>query len=638
MLQLIREKLTGGFAIVILGAIALTLVLTFSNIDTGFSGAGVAAEVNGEDITLRDFRRIYQRQRQQWEANYRAQLPDVLATEMAGQVIQSLVRNRVLAQHVRDQGYRVTNDDVIEVIEANPAFQVGGQFSRPSYKQLLASEGLSVERYEYEQRQSMEMSQFVEGLGYTAFYTPAEFRRYIELDGETRDLRYVLFPVANWKDQVELTDEQISDYYALNQTAFMTEESVSLQYIEIDYSSILATTLVAEVNAQAYYDANPQEFSGPDERQASHILILFGADETQALTQAEELKARLDAGEAFADLAAQYSADTGSAGNGGDLGWLGSGDAPAPEFEDALFGLEKGQISDPVRTEFGYHLIRMGGAQSGAAMTFAEAKADLLVRLAENQAADEFADRVDQMDEQALESLDGLAPVAEALDIELKSVAVFTRSGGLPLGSSRDLISTVFSLEVLEDGENSPVIDLGEGRAVVVSVTEHQPAEIRSLDTVRPEIELQLQAEVAISLAAAAGENVVARLNGDASQEAIKLPAGVEWQVVADVRRGAQELPVDLAAAIFQAPKPANDDKLLYQGILLASGDFAVYTVTASKPGSPALYTQQDRDQRKQQLSSRLGGSQATAMVEELVVKASVNVARDLLANETSQP
>jgi peptidyl-prolyl cis-trans isomerase D len=638
MLQTIREKFTGWVAIAILGLIALTLVLTFGNIDTGFTGGGAAASVNGDDISMRDFQRIYNRQRQQWETNFRAQIPDALAADMADQVIQSLVRNRVVAQHVRNQGYRVNDDEIVAVIESNPAFMVGGQFSRPSYEQILASEGITPQRYEYEQRQNMEMAQFIEGLGYTAFYTPTEFRRYIELDGELRDVEYLLLPAVNWSDTVEINPEQINDYYALNQRAYMTEESVALEYIEVEYARILATISIDDAEVLVYYDANPQEFSGPEERNASHILIAFGTDEAAAAAQAEALKARLDAGEAFDALAAQYSADTGSAGTGGNLGWLGAGDAPSQEFEDALFTLKNGEVSEPVRTEFGFHLVRIDGLREGTAESFADVREELLLRLRENAAADAYADRIDELDERALESMDGLASVAEILEVELGRVASFTRSGGLPLGLTPDLISAVFSLEVLEDGENSPIIDLGDGRAVVVRVAEYRPSEVRPLDAVSDEIEGQLRAEESIALAAVAGADIVARLNERTAPDAVTLPPGVQWQQAEQFRRGAQELPVDLAAAIFRAPKPDAISGPGYQGLLLASGDFAVYKITDSQPGNPALYGQEDRDLRKQQLAGRLGGSQATAMVEALVIDASIGVTGDLLGAEGNLP
>jgi peptidyl-prolyl cis-trans isomerase D len=634
MLQIIRERLTGWFAIFILGAIALTLVLTFGNIDTGFSGAGAAATVNGEDIPLQDFRRVYQRQRQQWERDYRAQIPDAMAQDMADQVVQSLVRNRVLAQHIRSKGYRVNNDEVITSIETIPAFYVGGKFSRPSYEQMLASEGMSTQRFEFEQRLNMEMAQFVEGVGYSAFYTPSEFRRYIELDGETRDIEYLLLPSGNWVGEVEITAEQIATHYELNQPAYMGEESVSLEYIELNYGTMLADVAVGAAEAEAYFDANPQEFSGLEDRNTSHILIPFNDDEAAAAELAEELKLRLDSGEDFAALAAQYSADTGSAGKGGSLGWLGAEDAPAPEFEEALFVLAEGEVSPPVRTEFGFHLIRLDGLRAGRALNFSDVKDDLELRLRENQAADMYADRVDELDERALESLDGLALVAEAMEVELGVIDEFTRGGGAPLGFTPDLISAVFSLEVLEDGENSPVIDIGQGRAVVVRVREYRPSEVLPLDVVSNDIEEQLRGEAAISLAATAGSDMVKQLNEGVRRDLLSLPAGTQWQRTEGARRGAQEIPVDLAAALFSAPKPEAMSALRYSGLLLASGDFAVFAVTASHLASPELYSQENRDLRKQQLAGRLGGSHATALVETLVTEASVGVTRDLLGLE----
>ncbi len=628
MLQVIRERLTGWFAIFILGAIALTLVATFGNIDTGFTAGGVAASVNGDDIPLQDFRRIYQRQRQQWETTYRAQIPEVLAQDVADEVVQSLVRNRVVAQHVTEQGYRVSDADIVGTIESTPAFMVGGQFSRSNYEALLSSQGISPQRYEFETRQDMQVTQFIEGLGYTAFYTPSEFRRYIELDGETRDVNYALLSSANWQAGVELSEEDISGYYESNKPSFMTEESVTLQYVEVNYEEIVAGVSISDAEARAYYDANPQEFGGPDERQAAHILIAPG---DAAAGQAEELKTRLDAGENFAALAAEYSADTGSGSNGGELGWLGIDDSPAPEFEEVLFALEPGGISEPVQTPFGYHLIKLLAVRDGKSQEYADVSEELLQRLRENAAADLYAERVDELDERALESLDGLAVVAEALGEKLATVESFTRAGGEPLGFNPDLVSAVYSLEVLEDGENSPVIEVAEGRAVVLHVTDHRPSEVKPLEDVRAEIVAQLRNEEGISLAMLAGSTAVDTLNDGGDIESLNLPGVTGWQKQQGIRRGAAELPADLAAAVFRASAGNDGAGGEYLGLLLSNGDFAIYRVTASRPGSPDDYTAEDRSIRKQQLAGRLGGSQATALVETLVKNASVSVAPDLL-------
>jgi peptidyl-prolyl cis-trans isomerase D len=635
MLQTIRERFTGWVAIVILGLVALTLVLTFGAIDTGFTAASSAASVNGEDISLQDFRRVYQRQRQEWERNYRAQIPDVLAESMASDVLQNLVRNRVIAQYVREQGYRVNQAEVIAVIEATPAFQVGGRFSLPAYKQLLNSEGLNEARYEYEQRQDMEITQFLEGLAYTAFYTPTDFRRYVELDGETRAIEYRILQAESQANEVEISAAQIAAYYELNQSDYMSEETAAVEYVEINYADILVNTRVTVADARAYYDANPQEFIGPEEREASHILITDGDDQAAAEALAEELKGRLDSGESFAALATEYSADTGSAGNGGSLGWLGSEDTPAPEFETALFALAPGEISAPVRTQFGLHIIRLDELRSGTGKEYGEIEAELIQRLRETAAADVFADRVDELDDRSLESLEGLAPVAEAMGLKLGGVENFSRSGGEPLGLSSDLIGAVFSLEVLEDGENSPVIDLGEGRAVVVRVTDYKAAEVRPLEDVSAAILEMLRNEEIIKLVAEAGNKAVEQLNTGADRSSLNLPAGSEWLNASEVRRGAQELPPELARELFRVVKPVVGADL-YHGLLLASGDFSIFKVTDYQPGTPTLYSQEQRDLRKQQLAGSLGNSQVSALMQDLVKEASVAVANDLLGTGTA--
>ena len=164
MLQTIRERLTGWFAVAILGLIGLSLVVTLGNIDTGFSSGSVAATINGEDILQNEFRQLYQQQSQQWEASARMQIPAPVAAELANSVIQSLIRNRVVAGHVRNERYRINDDDLIAAIMDIQAFQVGGKFSQPAYEQVLRSEGLSSQRFEYEQRQAMQIGQFIDGI------------------------------------------------------------------------------------------------------------------------------------------------------------------------------------------------------------------------------------------------------------------------------------------------------------------------------------------------------------------------------------------------------------------------------------------------------------------------------------------
>jgi peptidyl-prolyl cis-trans isomerase D len=637
MLQNIREKLTGWVAVFILGAIALTLVVSFGNIDTGFSTAGqVAATVNGEDIPLQEFQRLFQRQRQQWEANFREQLPEDLANTMADSVIQSLIGNRLIVGYVRDTGYRINDAEVIKEIQSIEGFQVGGQFSRPAYEAALASAGYSSQRFEFEQRQDMQVQQFQRGIQSSAFFTPDQFRRYIELDGETRDVTYALIPAQSWRARVTLEPGAVDAYYSENQATFTSEESATLEYVLLDYAAILESVEVSEADALEYFNNNKMDFSGPDDRQVSHILIPAGDDETAALIKIVELREQIMGGASFAEIARENSADTLSAMQGGDLGWLGSGELPAPEFEPALAALTIGEVSEPVRTQFGYHLIKLADTRANADVEFAEVRADLVERLRTDQAVELYGRQVDELDELALESLDGLAGVAEVMGLEVKTVPEFTRTaGGGELGRVPQLIDQVFSLEVLEDGENTPVIELDEGRTVVAHVTKVNPPTLRPLDEVAEEIEAFLISNESMLLAATAGNELVEQLKSGADVAEISTANQFEWTSIPAVRRGSGQLPPELSNAVFKAAPPRDDIGDDYQGLLLASGDFAIYRVTGVVPGSPDQFDVEARDQRKQLLADQLGFSQLNALVTTLGEAADTSVAPDLLGNET---
>jgi len=633
MLQIIREKLHGWFAVFILGAIALMLVVTFGNVDTGFTAASVAVTVNGEEVPVTEFRNVYQSQRQEWETNYRAQIPDELAESIARSVIEGLARNRVIGQHVIGSGYRASDQAVIDSIESNQAFHVGGKFSQPAYEQLLSSQGLSTQRYEYEIRRSMEMQQFINGISESAFYTPNEFRRYIALDGETRDIEYVMLPSVAWTEQAQISEEAIAERYEASLSSFQTLESAALEYLQIKFADILAGTDVGEDEVRRYYDENPQEFSGPEERAASHILITIGDDEGVAEDEAKEVAEKLAAGESFASLAANYSDDTGTAAAGGSLGWMGPGDAPAQEFEDALFALQaEGESTQPVRTEFGFHLIRLDGLRAGASLSYADVSGELRSRLLEDSAADRFAELVDELDDRSLESLDGLAPVAEAMSLELKRIETFTRNGGGELGFQPGLVDTVFSLEVLEDGENSPVITLADDSVVVLRVTDFKPSEVKPLEAVSGEIRARLVQEEAIALGAVATAQLVDRLNAGEAADAVLAGYQAGFTGTADMRRGDTTVPAELVAEVFRAPKPENGE-MVYVNKLLASGDFTIFRVTAAIEGRPDNFSLEDRDTRKRQLALRLGAGHVNGVVEKLAGEATVNVAPNLLEN-----
>ena len=346
------------------------------------------------------------------------------------------------------------------------------------------------------------------------------------------------------------------------------------------------------------------------------------------------IRDRLDSGEDFAALAREFSADSFSAERGGDLGWLAVGEEPAPEFAEALLDMQPGDISAPVRTDYGFHLIRLTAVRPSDTVEFASVRDDLLARLRDDQGAELYGQQLDELDDLALESLDGLAPVAETMGLELKTQKGFTRSGALPLGTGANLVDAVFSLEVLEDGENSPIIELDDGRAVVVKVSAHYLPELKPLEEVRDSIEVRLRTNEAMLLAASKGSGLVEQLQGGVDANTLATEYGGEWQMQNAVRRGGQVLPPDLTSAIFKAAAPSGQQPE-YKGLLLASGDYAIYQVVGVLPGQPEFFDPESRNQRKQMLANQLGMSQLNALMSDLTEAASTTVTPNLIGDDT---
>ncbi len=630
MLQTIRDRLTGWVATIIILVIGVALVITFGNMETNAVTNTFAARVNGEEIPAIEFREIFQNQEQQLQATYGSEIPDALRAELADGVLESLMRQRLIKQYTKFTGYRVSDQVVADSIRAIPAFQLGGEFSSVSYEALLASEGLTPIAFEQDQRSALEVRQLQDGIINSAFYTPTDFRRFILLDGEKRRIDYAVLDADSYIDGLNIDEIAVEAYYQANQPQFETEESVDLEYIELNLAEISDEVQVSEKEVKAYFDEDPNRYRTDEERRARHILISADSDtdELQAESLAEELRQRLIAGESFEALAEEYSDDSGSAADGGDLGWVATDDFVS-EFSDSLFSLALGELSEPVKTEFGFHVIRLEEIREGSQKTYADVRNELISELRTQRGEELFYGRVEMLDDLALESLDGLSRVADEMELELQQSSAFTRGGGLPLGFSQDLIGTVFSLEVLEDRENSPVVELEDGRAVVVHVTGHRLPEIRPLDEVRTSIKEILLREQATARAQDASATVLADLQGGASLAAVAAESGLELTSTGLIRRDAEDLPADLLAAVFTTPKPHAGGPV-FSSAALSSGGFAVYQVVEVVPGRPEDLPREQRDANKDELANRAGQTQAAALVAELREQAEVKVAPNL--------
>ena len=634
MLEKIRDGLKGWFAWVVIALIGVPLVLTFVGGDSTFTGAGTAVSVNGEDIPAVEFQRVLQDRMVERQQQARGQLPPEVEKQLKQETVDGLVLNRAVTQFVREAGFRLSTERVADHIRSLPNFQVGGQFSKPAYDAALAANGISAAAFEAEQRSILEVKQLQNGIAESAFFTPAEFRRIIALDQQRRDLDYVLFDPKVIGAAIAPTDLEIQAYYATNSAEFQGEETVDLDYLEISLSDAERNYVPDEATLRKAYDEDPARFRSAEERHARHILITTGAERSDAAAKAlaDEVEKKLADGGDFAALAAQYSGDPGSAARGGDLGFAARGVYVEP-FEKALFAMQPGETSAPVKTEFGYHIIRLDAIKASAGQDFEQAREQLAQSLREQKAQDGFYALAERLDDLALDSPGSLEPAAKEAGLQIRRYNGYTRAGGGPFGENTDLISAVFSDAVLEGGENTPLIELDQGRVVVARVAQHKLPAARPLAEVRDAIAARLRTLRAATEAKNQGEAILKRQQAGEDLAAVTASMGLSLLKTGPVLRRSPILPPELLAAVFRAPAPV-DDKPVVRGVSLEDGGYAVFRLNRVIPGDPAQVPQEQRDTQQRILAQRSAQAELSALAAELRSTAKVVVAKDLFKAE----
>jgi peptidyl-prolyl cis-trans isomerase D len=492
MLQNIRDKISGPVAAVFLGAIAIVFV--FWGIDFQTGANTFAVKVNGERVPVQTVQRAWQQRLSQLQQMLRDEVPPELLKSQQNALLQQFARQTLLQQRAEEFGYQVSDAALAKRVQEIPQFHADGKFSADRYNALLRASGLTAAQFEADLRTELLIGQVQEAVVESAFALPYELDKRYALERQEREIDYALIAANSFASAINVTDEQIQAWYDSNKSQFMTPETVDLEYLEVTRAMAEARLEVTEQALKDYYESVKERFQTQERRRARHILITAedGLNDAAAEKKAAELAEQAKSGANFEQLAKQHSKDPGSAQQGGDLGWAERGMFVGP-FEDALFSMEKGAIVGPVKTQFGYHIIRLDEVEEGHLKSFDEAREELEAEYRRERAEAIFADESQKLDEQSFAALTSLEPVAEALNLPLKKVEGFTREGGGELGRNPDLIRVVFSEDVLERGQNSPIIPLDEDRAVVVRVANHKPSEPRALAEVRSQIKEQLE-------------------------------------------------------------------------------------------------------------------------------------------------
>lgn len=619
MLQNIRDNSTGWISKSIIGLIVVLFAFTgFDAILGSTSNSNNAAKVNGEEITLdalAEAKNLQRRQLlQQFGKDFDASLiDDALLSEAA---LKGLISRKLLVQAADQSGFAFSSALIDQFILLAPEFQVDGKFNADRFDQVIRQMGYTRLQFRQMIEQEMRTGQLRAGIAATAFVTEQEAQAFADLERQTRD--FAMLTIKPELDKVAVTEEEVKAYYDENSSEFLTQEQVVVEYVELEKSAFFDQVAVDDAALQELYQAEIANLV--EQRHAAHILFEVTADVTdeQAKAAAQSAIERINAGEEFAAVAKEVSDDTGSAEQGGDLGFAAQG-VYDPAFEDALYALENGQISAPVRTDYGWHVIKLLGVQAADIPSFASLKDKLTQDLKSQQVEQRFVEAVRELESAAYESADLQQPASE-LGLEIKVSEPFGREGLDGLFANRQVLQAAFSTEVLEEGANSTAIELDPETTVVLRVKEHKRPEQIAFAEVSTQIREQLLVKRAIEQAQSQGQALLSSLQeGKTSTAQAQQDA---WQVVEAATRDQESVDPEVLQALFKMPKPeANAAE--FAGLNLSNGDYVIIRLTGVNAAADSL-TASELKQYREILASRAGQVDFSAFIQQLELDAKI--------------
>jgi peptidyl-prolyl cis-trans isomerase D len=611
MLQTIHDKLKGWVAGVVLGAIALVFV--FWGINWTLSAPNYAAKVNGVEIPSNDVRESYQQQLARFERQANSQLDDAQRADIKKRVLDDYVNSEALVTRADKLGYRVSDNELLSAMAEIPALQVDGKMDYSHALAVMKAQGRPISQIEDMLRRDAKLKQLDAALAASSFVTPAELKRLRALTRQQREVAWLDLPTAKYSAESSPDEAAVKAYYDAHKAQYMTPETVNVRYVELSLADLASKVTVEDAQLKTFYEEQraktPERFAQPEQRRVSHILLQVAdaKDDAAVKSKAEDILKRAKGGEDFAKLAQQFSQDPGSAQKGGDLGWAGSKSYVAP-FADAAFAMKQGDIVGPVKTQFGYHIIKLDGIQPATVKSFEQSKSELDADYRRSEAERLFNTAQDQLADAALQNTTDIDVVARKAGLQVHDVPNFSRTdGGGDIGKAPAVIEAAFSQDVL-DGHLSSLVEIEKGRGVVLRATDHTLPQQKSLDAVRNDVVAAWKKERGIQLASEAAAAAVKRLSGGESWDSVAKSLGLTPQAPKFVSRADQAVPIEIRRDAFDGPKPSGAP--IYSSVPLESGDSAVLAVSAVREdpsGDPKI----EEAQLKRQFAQEAASSEA---------------------------
>lgn len=584
--------------------------------------AEVVATVNGAKITRQELANAMRQQQdrlsQQLGANFDPAILD--SPELKRAVMENLVSQRLLLERARDERLVVTDEQVARAIGRIDAFQDGGKFDKKRYEAVLANQSLSPLAFEARLRDDFLRQQMQDAYLQNGYASNSVAENIIRLNEQQRMVSVSTVSVQPFIAQAKVGEDALKKYYNQNMREFQVNEQAKVEYVKFTIDDLLAKLDVSSEQARSYYDEHQSEFGTPEERRAAHILISVPSNAPQsqqdaAMEKAGQLLQQVSKTPAkFAELAKLNSQDPGSAGNGGDLGFIGRGMMVKP-FEDAVFALKSGEISGLVKSDFGYHIIKLLAVKSSRALPFNEARGGIVEKLRQQKAADMFAEQAEKFSNTVYEQSDTLKPAADQIGsrIEQRGWLVNGVDAGHPWTAK--MLQAIFNDEVVKNKRNTPAIEVAPNTLVAARVLEYRPAAVREFAEVRNLIQQKLQRQHALELAAEQGKSILAQLQSGGKPK-------LSWGPMQTITRPQYgSLDVGLVKMIFQANPAALPQ---YVGIEADQQGYLLARIEAVKDGETA--GEEKRARYAQQLRQLTGEEMFRAYQSDAMRNAAIEM------------
>ena len=624
MLQFFRSNAKGVLGKTIVGAIVLVFTLWGAQSIVAISTSNDApVSVNGVDISEYEVSKLTDIQKR----NIQAQMgdaydPSLISDSMIRQsVIQNLVTQELEWQTALDLDMAMSDELVTKVIINTKAFQADGKFDQDTYMRVLGQYGYAPIEYKEMVRQDLVNFQLKRGLLASGFILDHEVDHVSALESQTRDFSVLTITPEQFSDQVSIEADDVEAYYQENKGQFRTEELLSVDYVVLSKDKISESLIVSKTDLDQAYDNYVSQQGGNIDKSIAHILITADSrTDSEAETLAEELKQRIASGESFADIATEYSDDPGSAASGGELGVYAPG-MFVEEFEQAVNSLNtKGDITGPVETDFGYHLIRLTDKADAEVASFESQETRLRDLVLDRKVSEELLVLKEDLTNLAF-SESNLIAIADQFELDIETSELFSRSGGSGLFADTSVVNAAFDLSVVEEDENSEVVTLADGSLMIMHMSDYQDADYKPVDEVSDQIRSVLIQEASAQEAVVTADQLMVDLREADSINSVEVSQN--WTDYQQVTRSGSEVSQDILSEVFKMAKPASNSYSLAK-VSLADGSVVIIALNQVSEAE-SQFTEEDMLGIENYLSSLVSEADYEQWFNSVVENAKVN-------------